>query len=217
MGGRAVFDNVGSCQLTQPNPRVPTLSKGDNLPAAAVVAVAVRGGHSRSWKYDHRPYGHPLVTAGHRGHRPRVTSGSAMGRWARRNQRIEANALTRCQAPSKSHRSTRSQHLRRCLAPTWRSECYRGLPRGARREEGRVEARGSTRTRHPCRAGVSPAITLGRRSKNKERRTPARPRHVVPGGLGFLDLCSSFFDRPSSRDGRTTTGASGGARNPKPH
>ncbi len=32
----------------------------------------------------------------------------------------------RCQAPSKSNRSTRSLHLRRCLAPTWRSECEGG-------------------------------------------------------------------------------------------
>ncbi len=39
-----------------------------------------------------RPSGHPLVTAGHRGHRPRVTAGSAIGRWAHRNQRTEANA-----------------------------------------------------------------------------------------------------------------------------
>ena len=33
------------------------------------------------------------------------------------------NALTRCQASSKSNRSTRSIHLRRWLAPTWRSDC----------------------------------------------------------------------------------------------
>ncbi len=33
----------------------------------------------------------------------------------------------RCQATSKSHRSTRSIHLRRCLAPTWNSE-YEGAP-----------------------------------------------------------------------------------------
>ena len=72
MIGRAVFNNVGARQLSHSALWVPTLLKGDNLPAAAVVAVAVRGGHSRSWKYDHRPYGHPLVTAGHRGHRPRV-------------------------------------------------------------------------------------------------------------------------------------------------
>jgi len=47
------------------------------------------------------------------------------------------NALTRCQAPSKSHRSTRSIHLRRCLAPTWRS----GYEGGSLGEGGREMVR----------------------------------------------------------------------------
>ncbi len=45
-------------------------------------------------------------------------SGSAVGRWARRSQGGLSIPPGRCQAPSKSNRSTRSQHLRRCLAPT---------------------------------------------------------------------------------------------------
>ena len=122
MSGRATSDTFGWIASRLSKLLSPESVRGGNLPAAAVVAVAVCGGHVRSCKQDQRPYGHPLVTAGHRGHRPRVTTGSASGRWPRRSQLIEANALTRCQAPSKSNRSTRSQHLRRCLAPTWRSE-----------------------------------------------------------------------------------------------
>ncbi len=83
MIGRAVFNNVGAHKLSHSAPWVLYIVKGGNLPAAAVVAVAVCGGHVRSCTQDQRPYGHPLVTAGHRGHRPRVTSGSATGRWAR--------------------------------------------------------------------------------------------------------------------------------------
>ncbi len=54
-------------------------------------------------------------------------SGRAAGR-----QRVEIRSSkptrsSRCQAPSKSSRRTRSTHLRRCLAPTWRSECEGGL------------------------------------------------------------------------------------------
>ncbi len=73
--------------------------EGGNLPAAAVVAVAVCGGHVRSCTQDQRPYGHPLVTAGHRGHRPRVTSGSATGRWRVQISKSKRK-LTRCLAPT---------------------------------------------------------------------------------------------------------------------
>ena len=38
----------------------------------------------------------------------------------------------RCQAPSKSSRSTRSTHLRRCLAPTWQPAGGSGSVQGQR-------------------------------------------------------------------------------------
>ena len=52
--------------------------RGGNLPAAAIVAWA-----GRDVAGVDPATGHSLVTAGHRGRRPRVTSGSASGRWAR--------------------------------------------------------------------------------------------------------------------------------------
>ncbi len=108
--------------------------RAGNLPAAAVVAVAGCGGRFRSCEWDQRPYGHPLVTAGHRGHRPRVTSGSAMGRWG-------AEII-----------GARDRNL---AVPGTDTEIRRrrGLPREARRREGRVEIPGSIRTTGSMQAG----------------------------------------------------------------
>ncbi len=108
-----------------------------------------------------------------------------------------ANALTRCQAPSKSNRSTRSTHLRRCLAPTWRSECEGGQPaggsgcgRGRVRRPCPILYAGSEALRPPAGDGWSPrppaASNRGKRHGEKGAMTsgvPSRERSARSDGV----------------------------------
>ena len=112
----------------------------------------------------------PPSRRAHRSHRSALTRVRRACR-----PRATTERAGRCQAPSKSHRSTMSTHLRRCLAPTWRSETGGWLPREARRGYGRVEIGFSTRTSH-CGAAVSAAV----RALDSWRDVqPGRLRHNV--------------------------------------
>ncbi len=129
MGGRAVFDDFGKAA-----------SAMGVLRCAPVLRRASRedARHADSPQRDESECQAPPRDA---------PPGSAVGRWVRRNQGGLSIPQGRCQAPSKSNRSTRSIHLLRCLAPpcgtrrrAWQPAVGSGRDRGSNRCPGQMAA-----------------------------------------------------------------------------
>ncbi len=130
-----------------------------------------------------------------------ATSGSAAGRGVRRSQGGLSIPPGRCQAPSKSHLSTRSQHLRRCLAPPcgtrmrgWQPAGGSGCGRGRVRRPCPILYAGSEALRPPAGDGWSPrppaASNLGERLREMAA-SKSRGSFHTPGPVpGTVEIAS---------------------------